>query len=132
METTNVQNRQHPGAARTSARRASAPSAWRAIETCPFELLYVGHDSRARVFLADGQHVALAAVTRRFGRGLRLDRPSWWNLWRFVDLTLAHRGRPDHEISFVPTLWRPCSVDRTDRRPSLPLPGSPSASLPAP
>lgn len=104
---------------------------WRPIEDCPFELLRDSYGLQGSIFVTDGQSVALATVTERFGtpvhvttqrfvltdRGYELeceteeiDAPDWWFKWEltdeFGDMTYAggeETGK--EEVGFIPTHW---------------------------
>lgn len=135
--------------AESDARRASAQkvvseargrvTAWEPIEQMPFDAYSEAYGVSGVVILTDGRDMAVATVSKRFGRPVavvnrgemaitdqgvawvgaeyaELDRPQWWFDWEFTD-TLSHESDMwgKDEIDFVPTHW-------------MPLPNPPSAT----
>ena len=121
-------NKKRRSALRNRIWAGGAP--WQPIEACPFtEWEY------EQIFVTDGKVVALANVTRRFGRPMRCvkkptmamtdagmawiggkweeyDAPDWWFEWELEDVN-GHEnyagGEPTgrDEVPFIATHWMP-------------------------
>ena len=104
---------------------------WRPIETCPFEALDHEYGVDGAIWVTDGDSVALATVTRRFGRPVRIvtepemvitdsgvgyvggrmeeiEAPEWWFAWELqdrFDATIEYGETVNCEVNFIATHW---------------------------
>ena len=117
---------------------------WQPIDTCPFEMLSKTYGMEGTIFLSDGQEIAMATVSRRFGRPLRvvkppeyvmtddgpawiggeyeeIDAPDWWFEWELTDVNgnMNYAGGEEigkDEVEFIPTMWLPLPLTLNSKK----------------